>query len=214
MDGTAAVKLHAEVLTPTQRHALTLLAPFSTETGFYLAGGAALALQLGHRQTEDLDWFRREGFDPAALAGDLEAAEVPFETSFTAPDTLWGRVKRVKTSFIWYRYPLIREPIEWKKHDIELASLEDIACMKLSAIGQRSARRDFVDIYVLGRKIPLKAMLRLYQKKFGTEDVAHVLFALTYFKDADRQPMPKMKTPAAWRDIKKTIEAWVVDAVR
>ena len=91
-----------------------------------------------------------------------------------------------------------------------MATLEDLACMKLSALTQRGSKKDFVDIYALGlRYFSLRDMLRLYQKKFSVEDMGHVLYGLSYFDDADKERLPKMFWDTDWRTIKKTIQGWV-----
>jgi len=91
-----------------------------------------------------------------------------------------------------------------------LATLEDLACMKLSTLTQRGSKKDFVDIYALGlRYFSLRDMFRLYQKKFSIEDMGHVLYGLSYFDDADKERLPKMFWDTDWRTIKKTIQGWV-----
>jgi len=87
-----------------------------------------------------------------------------------------------------------------------LASLDDLACMKLSAVAQRGSKKDFIDIYALLKKHrSLKQLLRLYQKKFNGADIAPVLYGLNYFDDAEKQRMPRMVWSVTWEEIKKTI---------
>ena len=82
--------------------------------------------------------------------------------------------------------------------------------MKLSAIAQRGARKDFCDILVLGlEKFSLKEMLSMYQKKFKVRDVGHVLYGLVYFDDAENEHMPKMLWDVRWAEVKKIIQGWV-----
>jgi hypothetical protein len=91
-----------------------------------------------------------------------------------------------------------------------LASLEDLACMKLSAIAQRGARKDFCDIYALGKKaFSLSQMLGFYQKKFSISDIGSVLYGLVYFDDAESERMPRMLWDVTWREIRNTILGWV-----
>ena len=96
--------------------------------------------------------------------------------------------------------------------DCRLASLMDLACMKLSAIAQRGARKDFCDLYVLGsRHFSLQEMLGFYQKKFNIRDIGSVLYGLVYFDDAEQERMPRMLWKVSWKEIKKTITGWVKD---
>lgn len=82
--------------------------------------------------------------------------------------------------------------------------------MKLLAVSQRGAKKDFVDLYALGQSsCSLRQMLRWYKKKFAVEDIAHVLRSLVYFDDADKERMPKMLWDVSWRTVKKTIQGWL-----
>jgi hypothetical protein len=84
--------------------------------------------------------------------------------------------------------------------------------MKLSAIAQRGARKDFCDVYALGsRQFTLQEMLDLYCRKFGVQDVSPVLYGLSYFDDAENERMPAMLWKAKWAEMKRAIQAWVSD---
>ncbi len=88
--------------------------------------------------------------------------------------------------------------------------MEDLAAMKLSAVADRGAKKDFVDLYVLAsQRLPLRQMLNGYQRKFSATDTVHVLYSLTYFDDADRARMPRMLWDIDWRAIKKAVRRWV-----
>jgi hypothetical protein len=110
---------------------------------------------------------------------------------------------------------LLEPTLSWPEFASTLASLADLACMKLSAVSQRGARKDFVDIYALGEHYrPLEELLELYQRKFTVEDIAHVLYGLAYFDDAEKERMPRMLWNVDWRTIKRTIQQWVREAAR
>ncbi len=186
----------------------------ATALGFYLAGGTAVALRLGHRRSEDFDFFTQRVIEPLDLAKDLQARGAPFRTGFVAPHTLWGTVARIKTSFIQFRYPALEPPTAWTRFGIHLASIDDLVTMKLSAIVKRGSKKDFVDLYAIGTwgpKVALDHMLELYQKRFKTADIQHVLYGLTYFVDAESERMPKMLRAVTWAKVKKTIAGWVAD---
>jgi len=178
---------------------------------YYLGGGTTIAIYLGHRHSVDLDWFTEEGItDPMRLAQNIRDKEIPFVTGQIERGTLHGTISGVRISFLEYKYPLLKPLIIWQKAACQLATLEDLACMKLSALTQRGSKKDFVDIYALGlRYFSLRDMLRLYQKKFSVEDMGHVLYGLSYFDDADKERLPKMFWDTDWRTIKKTIQGWV-----
>jgi hypothetical protein len=190
------------------------MGPPVTQRRFYLAGGTALAAQLGHRRSVDLDWFTEERLvDPLMLGQELREEGVSFVTGQVARGTLHGMVSGVRASFLEYRYPLLEPTVSWPEFECSLASLPDLACMKLSAVSQRGARKDFVDIYALVERYqPLTKLLGLYQQKYSVADIAHVLYGLAYFDDAENERMPKMLWPVNWRTMKKSIQQWVREA--
>ena len=107
-----------------------------------------------------------------------------------------------------YRYPLLRRLRFCRPAGCHFAACDDIAAMKLAAITQRGARRDFVDLWALLKSgLSLRHMLRAYQQKFHVDDVAHVLYAVTYFDDAEREPMPRMLWKTRWSRIKQELLA-------
>lgn len=209
------MRLHPEVMPATQRAVLTELGARATARGFYLGGGTAVAIHLGHRRSVDLDWFTAEPMpDPMALAGSLRHDGPGFEVTDVARGTLHGTVRGVQVSFLEYRYALLRPAVDWLDYGCRLAALEDLACMKLSAIASRGAKKDFVDLYALGRTFSLGRMLGFYRQKFRTEDLGHVLFSLTYFDDADLEAMPELLGAFDWGEVRRTVEAWVRAYVR
>ncbi len=204
------MRLHEGVLGSTQRALLRRLSPLAAEHGFYLAGGTGLALQLGHRRSVDFDWFTVDALrDPLRLGAHLRDAGVSLAAiESSEKGTLHARVRGVRVSFLEYRYRLLR-PLVVARDGLQVASLEDIACMKLAAVAQRGAKKDFIDIYALGRRFPLAEMVSLYQKKYSTRDIGHLLHALSYFDDADREPMPRLLRDWRWAAIKETVRGWV-----
>jgi len=210
----AGLKVHTRVLTRRQLSVLRRLRPFLRQSPFYLGGGTALALQLGHRRSVDFDWFRQLPIpDPLRLASEIGSAGVELVVDRTEKGTLHGTVGGVRVSFLEYRYRLLR-PLLDKGAGLRVASLEDIACMKLAAVAQRGSKKDFVDLYALGRVFSLKEMLRLYRRKYGVSDPGHLFFALSFFDDADSERMPTMLRSWTWAAIKNTIRGWVSETAR
>lgn len=205
------MKFHLDGLKAKQLKILRQAGRPLHERGFYLAGGTALAIYFGHRVSVDLDWFTSAALgDALMLAEWLRAAGLDFVTAQTAPGTLHGTILGVRVSFLEFRYPLLRPLTKWKEMGTSLAALDDLACMKLSAIAQRGQRKDFCDIYALGTKHrPLAEMLGLYQRKFKVRDISPVVYGLSYFDDAESEPMPRMLLKVQWKTIKKTVQEWV-----
>ena len=124
-----------------------LLRDFNTELkrfGFYLAGGSSLTLQLGHRISEDLDFFTAQNFQPEVLSRYLET-KTQYQETLVSQGTLYCTLRGVKLSFIYYPIPLIFSPIEFE--DIMIADWRDILAEKFKTLSQRGSRKDFYDLY-------------------------------------------------------------------
>ena len=203
--------VHFEVLPAAQKAVLQQLAPIVDQDGFYLGGGTAIALQLGHRRSIDFDWFTAQSFDdPHQYAGTLRDRGLVWQLEQAAPGTLHGTVDGVKVSFLYYQYPRLEALLGIPEHSCAMASLRDLSAMKLAAVAQRGSRKDFVDVWALAQHgIDLGQMLASYQQKYATDDIAHLLMALSYFDDAELEPMPAMLVDVAWVDIREAIRRWV-----
>jgi hypothetical protein len=201
--------MHPKVLFAAQQAVFDQTATWATHQGFYLAGGLALALQLGHRRSNDFDWFRAAPItDPNQLVADLEAAtESTFELDQIAENTVLGAIDGVSASFFRYPYPMLAPFEHW--HGAQLAAIPDIAAMKLLAIVQRGKRRDFIDLQALLNEASLHDMIRWYAQKYHQTDFRELLRALTYFEEADEDKQPQMLKTQRWA----TVKADILDAV-
>lgn len=173
--------------------------------GFYLAGGTALALQIGHRVSIDLDFFSEESFSPDELQERLKAYG-KIEIANTSKNTLQSFVGNIKVDFLSHKYPMIKAVEYHNKY--RLASLEDISAMKLNAINNRGAKKDFFDVYFLLQKFSLGTLISFYHKKYPEQNDMQVVKSLLYFEDAEEQPNPILIDKSLkWPDIKgKLIE--------
>jgi hypothetical protein len=172
---------------------------------FYLGGGTALALQLGHRESIDLDWFSQAAFSNSDLKEELSRLgklEIIGEEDGTVNAILDG----VKVSFLRYRYPLAFPLVDFER--IKLADERDIAAMKIDAASSRGSKKDFIDIYFLLKKYSLDHLVAVFQKKY--EGIGynrlHILKSLVYFEDAEKEPMPKMLQETDWKTVKRGIQ--------
>lgn len=170
---------------------------------FFLVGGTALALQLGHRISIDLDFFSVKPLKTNELIGVLEE-EYQAEIFQLTDNTIVGKVNDVKIDFIAHQYPLLKE-LKMENH-IRLSSLEDIAAMKLNAIKNRGSKKDFVDLYFLLKQFSLTEMLSLVNKKYSNNVDVLTLKSLVYFDDAELQPDCEMRIAVTWDEVKKEIE--------
>lgn len=185
------------------RKDLEVLVRAGIADGFYLAGGTALALLLSHRESHDLDFFRADAFDEDALVARLKKAGV-FALERKEDDTVRGKFGATMVSFFCYPYPLLEDPV--LQSGIRLATLADIACMKLDALAARGARRDFIGLYFILREqgFALSGLLQLFAKKYASLDynIMHIKKGLIYFEDAEQESMPRMTHPVAWQEVK------------
>jgi len=170
---------------------------------FYLAGGSAAALHLGHRVSVDLDFFSEQAYEVEPLVQQLQILG-RLTVQQQSPGTMVGRLETVRISFFAYPYPLLEEPI--LVDGVRVASLLDIALMKIVAIGQRGRMRDFVDLYFICRAgCSLDELLRRISQKYATVSYPsyHLLRALTYFDDAEGDEPPKMLVDFDWAEVKR-----------
>lgn len=198
--------MFVDILPAGTRANLALLAAVGLADPFYLAGGTAAALHLGHRLSFDLDFFGPDSFDSSSLAGQL-ADMGQFRLDRIAPDTLLGELKAVKISFFRYRYALVVEPI--LALGVRIASLQDIAAMKLDAVSRRGTKRDFVDLFFITQSgLSMSEVLQWYQRKYAGLDVnlVHVVKSLAYFADAELDPPPQMLVSYSWEKTKHFFE--------
>lgn len=170
--------------------------------GWILAGGTGLALQAGHRISEDFDFFRNSGMDLRALHAVL--GEIGgYETLQEAEHTLTVLLNGVKISFFCVQDHFLFEARPYSFFAV--ADLRDIALMKLAAISSRGSRKDFVDLYTILRDGPsLRDYFDLLPRKYGEQRVNsyHILKSLAYFSDAEAEPMPVMLEPFNWKECK------------
>ncbi|MEM0517763.1 MULTISPECIES: nucleotidyl transferase AbiEii/AbiGii toxin family protein [Aequorivita] len=170
--------------------------------GFDLVGGTALALQIGHRLSVDIDMFGNSEINELEFNRELSRFGNPLVLKKSKNIIVYS-INGIKVDFVNYRYPLLKKT---KKVDsIRLLSLEDIAAMKLNAISGRGSKRDFIDLYFLLKTFSLKEMIGFYNKKYEDGSQFLVLKSLTYFEDAEKEEMPVMTKPTAWESVKEKI---------
>ncbi|GAH93373.1 unnamed protein product [marine sediment metagenome] len=169
---------------------------------FYLAGGTGAALQLRHRVSLDLDFFTEKDIDAKTLIQKIKTrGEISIERE--TENTLIGIFYGTRVSFLKYDYPLLFDLKQIK--EINVADLRDIGCMKIDAISSRGMKRDFIDLFFICKEvISLKNLLSLFKRKYKSVNynMMHILKSLTYFEDAESNPMPRMTVPVSWQEIK------------
>jgi hypothetical protein len=177
---------------------------------FYLAGGTALALQIGHRVSTDLDWFTTVRRLPALEREEIGLAlgdSGEFEVVSEQDGVLFARLFGTDVSFVYQPHALVEPAVDY--HGVQLASPTDIGLMKLAAINSRGTRRDFVDVYSLRHIVTLERLLELASTKYADRPsfLPIAVRALAYFEDAEQQPMPQCLEPIQWTDVRAYCEA-------
>ena len=201
-----------EVLTEAAFELLGSLGGLLSARGFLLVGGTALAIQRGHRRSIDLDFFCEEEFRTKSLLEAVAGAHDDVVVAAEAENTLNLRVGGVKVDLIRYAYPLIERPVEGPS--FLMASLPDIAAMKLSAVTNRGSKKDFFDLVELSAVFSLGEMLEFYARKFPSHDRFFVVRSLTYFDDADSEPDPVTLRGVSWSEVRSSIRSQVEDLAR
>ena len=178
---------------------------------FYLAGGTALALQIGHRTSVDFDFYSKEPFDNLELLASLQEQISDLTVQSQEEKTLRVFSQDTEVSFFVYPYPLIRPTVQFDQ--LKLASKEDIAAMKLIAIVQRGTQRDFVDIYFLLQEFSLRELLSFATQKFAGYQEMLFLKALVFFDDAEntvpQSGVRVLKPDYSWQKAKAYVIAEV-----
>lgn len=172
--------LYTSTIAPSTLELLKRIMNDEAFSRFVLVGGTSLALLLGHRISVDLDLFTDEPFDELQLLEHIRT-HYPFELDFLSKETVKGEITGVQIDCIAHKYPWLAAPLV--ENEIRIARFEDIAAMKLNAIiGNGTRIKDFIDVAYLSEKMPLKAMMDAYEKKYRSNPVL-VLKALVYFDD-------------------------------
>lgn len=198
--------LHLETVAPATLKLAQRILSLPELAGVRLVGGTALALQFGHRTSVDLDLF-----------GDWDLQQ-PLDVILSPCGALdnhggGGRMRffaidGVKLDCVNYPYPWLDKPV--CEEGLRLASVRDIAAMKLSAVTNRGTRKDFVDVAFLLKRYDFPKLMSLYLQKYSDANEYTVLRSMTYFDDAEKLPLPTMLVPFDWEEAKATI----LEAVR
>ena len=167
-----------------------------------LVGGTALALQLGHRKSIDLDFFGQINVNSQELREALQTLGMLTVLSDSKNIHIYV-LNGVKIDIVNYTYPWIDDVV--CKDGIRLASPKDIAAMKITAIEGRGTKKDFVDIYFLLKTYSLNNILDFYAQKYSDSSSFMAMKSLAYFEDAEEDPMPYMFVDVSWNEIKRSI---------
>lgn len=198
--------LHLETIEPHTYEILRKLMSVSILKDTRLVGGASLSLQLGHRKSDDIDLF-----------GIINATPEEIQNACSKIGTLETSRTSTRANIFWLdgvKVDCINYPYRWVDeckimNGIRLASINDIAAMKVNAIVKRSTKTDFIDFYYILRKIPLHEVLDLYEQKYTDIPRNVAINCLTNFRYAEDTLMPYMFSDIRWYDIELAIRSEV-----
>jgi predicted nucleotidyltransferase component of viral defense system len=169
---------------------------------FALTGGTALALRYGHRLSVDLDFFTPDSFDSQSIADwltqDFDATDVRVNSN-----GINLMIRGVKVDFVRYRYALL-QPFE-SLDGVRLFGLRDNIAMKLSAITNRGAKKDFYDLHQLIQALGLGELVAIYREKYPSQDAFILLRSLAYFDDAEDELDPESLDGTTWDRVQSSI---------
>ncbi|MDO9256715.1 MAG: nucleotidyl transferase AbiEii/AbiGii toxin family protein [Bacteroidales bacterium] len=175
--------MQIQIFNSNQNDLLPLVKQFRKE--FYLVGGTAIALHLGHRRSIDFDLFKFNALKPKNIISTISECHYPYIVSRRVTEQLNVTIHDVK--FTFFQYPFKIQAAEKLDDILRLPKLLDLAAMKAYALGRRSKWKDYVDLYFL-----LKDHFTVSQISVRSTDIFGQLFSeklfraqLSYFDDID-----------------------------
>lgn len=195
--------LHTETVSVELLGLMTQLMEVEDLGSLRLVGGTALAFQLGHRTSIDIDLFGEHTLhadDLTAILRDFGQVEIVRES---ASINIYF-VNGIKVDFVNYPYGWLDTEVTLEK--IRMASIRDIAAMKIAAIANRGSKKDFIDLYFLLQHYSLADIFTFYKDKITDGNEWMALRSLSYFDDAEQQPMPDMFQDVSWPTMKSHIQ--------
>ncbi|MEI6237926.1 MAG: nucleotidyl transferase AbiEii/AbiGii toxin family protein [bacterium] len=182
--------------------------PWLSHSGWYLAGGTALALQTGNRKSVDLDFFTTEKyFDNTEITNHF-AENKSWETTIDKKNTIYGSLFNAKISFIAYPFFIPKQDFI-RYGSIKILQPTDTAVMKVIAVSQRGRKRDFFDLFWCAKNIePLESLIKRLKEQYPSvaHDYNHILKSLVYFEDAESDPEPEIYFKTSWKEVKDFFE--------
>ncbi|HAZ60618.1 MAG TPA: hypothetical protein DCY89_03480 [Gammaproteobacteria bacterium] len=201
--------MRPEVLTPEAARLAPRLCAALAGLPFTLAGGTGLALQLGHRISVDFDWFCAPEAFPRDLAPRLYELDPSLQTLQDKAGTFECLLGGVKCSFFGFSPQF--GPATDVLHDLPLAPVADIAAMKLIAVSQRGARKDFYDLHEVLRHMKFRPITQRLAEMYSrpSPNPVHLAKSLVYFDDAEADPEPRLLSEVQWVTVRRYFEAHV-----
>lgn len=201
------MNLHKETVTEELLEVLKDLMSIELLSSFRLVGGTAIALQLGHRKSIDIDFFSNEKMSKQAIVASL-LNKFPHSEYVTTSYSVNARIKEVKVDIFDDWSVPFRKP-SLVVNGMRLAALEDLAAFKLTAFTERREKKDYVDLFFLFKKFGGLTLLEQYKKYNPLISSKSLLFAMREIDTAhsNKSAMPEMLVPFSWEEAKNFMES-------
>jgi predicted nucleotidyltransferase component of viral defense system len=195
--------LHQNAVTPAALGLLKKISAYSWLNAFGLGGGTNVALRKGHRLSVDLDFFSNTAFDADELFHLLTHEFPSAELLFRKNQTMIFNIDETKVDFVLYPFPWL-QPFE-QGENIRLLHLQDLIPMKLQAVSNRNAKKDYWDLAILLDEYPLSAMIGFFKSKFPNIDTGFIIHSLTDFDKAEKDIDPDTFINITWDEVKQKL---------
>ena len=180
---------------------------------FFLVGGTALALQMGHRESEDLDLFTQKELNIPEIQKYLTKHFSENYQLLNSQNMIYQvLIDEIKVDFVHHPFKLV-EPV-FRDNQIIFLGKKDIAAMKLHAIETSGNRaKDFIDVYFLLKEIPLREMFEYYQIKYSTKNIFNAKRSLSFFDDVPKKSW-KMVNTIKQKVTEQAVKKTIVNAIQ
>lgn len=196
------MKFHPEILTPLATDLLPRLEDSRLLEDFYLVGGTALSLYLGHRISIDFDFFTQRPFKASAIERFRSLSQGEFEVLNQANGSLEFSLDGVKV-FLWENYYKLTAPLN-KFGKLNIVDPVDIGLFKLLALEGRANWKDYVDLYFFHKQVlPLSELLKRFNEVYPKDKLNNyaLLKVVLNREEVDKSPRPKMLTTIDYEEV-------------
>lgn len=202
--------MYAKAISDSLWELLRRLNRISDMSFCYLGGGTALALQLAHRRSDDLDFFVTEEFDDLSFTRNIQLEELDTLVINQSSQHTELMIQSTKVDLIRERVPL-KFPLKFihpETENLRMADARDIGRMKIISIGSRGSKKDFVDLYCLTREIiTLESLIAMATEEDRGIKYSKLLFlkGLVDFEEAEKEVDLKMIWDTGWEEVKRSL---------
>lgn len=173
---------------------------------YYMIGGTALSLQLGLRESYDFDFCVKNEINNEMLLNELSSIG-NIEVMQNQKGTCDILLNDIQVSFFYYPNKVLKDFVKVEEMPkLKIASILDIAVMKIVAIGGRGAKKDFFDLYNIIQKCDISTdeLINGLKQKCGDNiNYVNIIMGLSYFEDAEDEILPNTFVDFNWENIKK-----------